>query len=142
MIMHEHMGYFYFEPSFCLSFFTCLYPGTEPRFKVNEKHPSFQSILHPSCYFTSLGSEACVPFSHSRRASGEFEYTFSAYLYKIPKAAREYGREGKKHRSCCVLHLKNTQSDTNQQVGMENISVQRRIISFCIQMTANVTLCW
>lgn len=25
MIMHEHMGYFYFEPSFCLCFFFYLF---------------------------------------------------------------------------------------------------------------------
>lgn len=72
MIMHEHMGYFYSELSFCLCFFlkkTCLYLGSEPRFKVNEEHPSFRSILHPSC-FTSLGSETCVPFSTSEEHRG------------------------------------------------------------------------
>lgn len=93
MIMHEHMGYFYFEPRFCFCFFfTCLYLGSEPKFKVNEKHPLFQSILHRSC-FTSGGSEMCVPVSYSQRASGEFEYTSSLYLYKMPKAAGECGRE-------------------------------------------------
>lgn len=90
MIMHEHMDSFYlgvFVSAFFFFFFTCLSLGSEPRFKVIEKHPSSQSILHPSCYFTSLGSETRVPFSHSLRASREFEYTSLSYLYKIPKAS-------------------------------------------------------
>lgn len=87
-----------FEVSFCLSFFLGgggvgrVHLGSQPGFKVNKKHPSFQSILHPSCHFTSRGSEMCAPFSLFPKASREFEYTSLSYLYKIPKA--EHGAEG------------------------------------------------
>lgn len=72
MIMHDYALLLLLRTEFLslLFFFkTCLYLGSEPRFKVNEEHPSFRSILHPSC-FTSLGSETCVPFSTSEEHRG------------------------------------------------------------------------
>lgn len=112
MIMHEHLGFSYFEVSFCLCYFAFLYSGSEPSLKVNQKHPSFQSIWHPSCHFTTLGSKTCVPFSHFLRASRELESISLSYLYKIPKV--EHGTEEWIHiklRLCCAQRSETMYSD-------------------------------
>lgn len=94
MIMHEHMlslcfrwvfvsGFFFF---FFFSSLPCTfsYLGSEPRFKVNKKHPSFHSILHPRCHFTSLASEVRVPFSPAEKYRGSLN-THPGHICRKPR---------------------------------------------------------
>ncbi len=111
----------------------------DSRWTRNTLHFSLYCI--PAVIFSSPGSETRVPFSPLRRASREFEYTSSSYLYKIPTAAWEYGREEWFHvmcSSCCALQLKKYlfwHQGVDRDFGLEK---QLWIISSYIVVTISI----